>query len=322
MQHRSSKLRALLRALGWVGAVAATGAATTATVSAASRPTSDVTTISAAAPTRAASADLAVLDSLVGLSRKLRAHFVNPSDAFAPALARLFGDSALRQPGVYSLSDTGFGRQFSIITLRPFADKVRGRIGSYRIGFWPYEFRNPRSEAYGNPDGFIEVTPDNQETQVSEHFRLRDFLTKDQFAVWPKYLVLEERLLDKLELVIDELNRSGVQVSRIAVMSGFRTPQYNVRGVGEGGRAKASRHQYGDAADVFVDNDGDGWMDDLDRNGRIDHRDARVLLRAAERVEAAYPELVGGMGTYRATRAHGPFVHIDVRGDRARWGKV
>jgi uncharacterized protein YcbK (DUF882 family) len=28
---------------------------------------------------------------------------------------------------------------------------------------------------------------------------------------------------------------------------------------------------------------------------------------------------VGGIGIYPATSAHGPFVHIDARGTRARW---
>jgi uncharacterized protein YcbK (DUF882 family) len=102
-------------------------------------------------------------------------------------------------------------------------------------------------------------------------------------------------------------------------MSGFRTPQYNVRGVGAGGRASASRHQYGDAADVFVDNDGNGRLDDLNGDGRVNTRDVAVMLAAVEKVERAYPELVGGAGTYKSTAAHGPFVHIDVRGNRARW---
>jgi len=35
--------------------------------------------------------------------------------------------------------------------------------------------------------------------------RLRDFLTKDQPNVWPKYLLLNPKLLDKLELTIQEL---------------------------------------------------------------------------------------------------------------------
>ena len=40
---------------------------------------------------------------------------------------------------------------------------------------------------------------------VSEHFKLRDFLTHDQANVWPKYLVLEMRNVDKLELVLSDL---------------------------------------------------------------------------------------------------------------------
>jgi uncharacterized protein YcbK (DUF882 family) len=102
-------------------------------------------------------------------------------------------------------------------------------------------------------------------------------------------------------------------------MSGFRTPQYNQRGVGAGGRAQTSRHQYGDAADVFVDNDRNGRLDDLNGDGRVNTRDVAVMVAAVERVERAHPELIGGAGTYKSTAAHGPFVHIDARGYRARW---
>lgn len=212
------------------------------------------------------------------------------------------------------------GPLFTYLKHRPFADKVNGRIGQYLIGFWPGERGRVRSLAYQNPMGFIEVTQENQNTLISEHFRLRDFLTHDQARTWPKYLVLRVELLDKLELVIQELERRGVDVRHMAVMSGFRTPQYNARGGESSGRSDLSRHMYGDAADVFVDNDGDGLMDDLNRDGRVDHRDARVILDAAERVERAHPELAGGVGVYRANRSHGPFAHVDVRGWRARWG--
>jgi uncharacterized protein YcbK (DUF882 family) len=260
------------------------------------------------------------LDSLTGISGKLRARFVAPAAAAVlPLLTRLFGDSSARHAGVYPVDSALAGRPFAFITLRPFADKRNGRIGSYRIGSWPFERRRPINERYANPEGFIEVTAENQDTYVSEHFRLRDFLTKDQHAVWPKYLVLDERLLDKLELIMEELSRNGVSARHLHVMSGYRTPQYNVRGVGAGGRASASRHQYGDAADVFVDNDGNGRLDDLNGDGRVNTRDVAVMLAAVEKVERAYPELVGGAGTYKSTAAHGPFVHIDVRGNRARW---
>ena len=62
------------------------------------------------------------------------------------------------------------------------------------------------------------------------------------------------------------------------------------------------------------------WTDDVNRDGRVDIRDAEVVARAAERVEASHPALVGGVGTYPATGAHDPFTHVDTRGRRARWG--
>jgi hypothetical protein len=204
--------------------------------------------------------------------------------------------------------------------LLPFEAKKSGRLGTYRLGYWPAERGRILSPAYANPAGFIEVTPENAQTRVSDHFELHDFLTHDQQSVWPKYLVLREPLIDKLELVIADLQAHGVPARHLEVMSGFRTPQYNQQGVGEGGRAPNSRHQYGDAADVFVDDNGDRVMDDLNRDGRTTKEDARVILRAVERVEHAYPQLVGGAGLYSSTGAHGPFIHIDARGQRARWG--
>jgi uncharacterized protein YcbK (DUF882 family) len=211
------------------------------------------------------------------------------------------------------------GPLFTFLTQKPFTAKVNGRIGQYLVGFWPGEKR-ATTMAYQNPRGFIEVTQDNQHTLISEHFRLRDFLTHDQASTWPKYLVLREELVDKLELVILQLESQGIAVRHMAVMSGFRTPQYNARGGESSGRSDVSRHMFGDAADVFVDNNGDGRMDDLNRDGRVDHRDARVILDAVERVERKHPELAGGVGVYRANAAHGPFAHVDVRGWRARWG--
>jgi hypothetical protein len=76
---------------------------------------------------------------------------------------------------------------------------------------------------------------------------------------------------------------------------------------------------YGDAADVFADNDRDGWTDDVNRDGKVDVKDSEVVARAAERVEADNPALVGGIGIYQACCGHGPFTHVDVRGRRARW---
>ena len=261
-------------------------------------------------------------DSLKGRSGKLRALLVPRSDRRVGVLQRLFGDTLLQTPGVHDVRDSSGTAHFSLITMRDFAEKLGDRIGAYRMGFWPAERGRELTESYANPEGFIEVTPENEDTRVSEHFRLRDFLTHNQQDVWPKYLVLRAPLVDKLELVIADLEKHGHRVKHMRVMSGFRTPDYNERGGETGGRAELSRHMYGDAADVFVDNNEDGRMDDLNHDGRVNYRDARVILEAVERVERQHQDLVGGVGVYRGTRSHGPFAHVDVRGKRARWGRV
>ena len=207
---------------------------------------------------------------------------------------------------------------FRVITLTPLSRRQRGRIGLYYIGTWPTE-RGRKKAGYETPSGFIEVTQENRDTPVSDHFALGDFLTKGQESVWPKYLVLDMRLVDKLELVLLDLQQRGYVTNGVQVMSGFRTPQYNVRGGDPRGRASLSRHMYGDASDIFIDNDGNGWMDDLNRDGKVDIKDAEVIQAAVDRVEQEHPNLVGGSGVYVATSGHGPFIHIDVRGYRARW---
>jgi uncharacterized protein YcbK (DUF882 family) len=230
-----------------------------------------------------------------------------------------FSARAPGSPGVYALS-VGDGAAAALVDgwrliVKVPGERVRGgRLNGYFIGEYPRDAR----PAFRPPAGFIEVTPANRDLYVSRHFRIGEFVTKDQVDRWPKYVVIDPRLIDKLELVMQELQAMGVRADRMVVMSGYRTPQYNLQGVGRG-RASLSRHQYGDAADVWVDNEGDWHMSDLNGDGRRDAGDARVMLRAVERVEAKHPELAGGAGIYPANRVRGPFIHIDVRGQKERW---
>jgi hypothetical protein len=271
-------------------------------------------------PSRA-SAPQASLREVLGSSGNLRAVIGMP-DALAenPALRPLLAGVPLDAPGVRPLAlPAPDGDPIVVVTLQSFAALENARLDRYRVGQWPAAGPATGDERYAPPEGFIAVTADNAFTPVSKRFRLRDFLTHDQQDVWPKVLVLEVALLDKLELIGDALERRGLP-HRLHVMSGFRTPQYNARGVGEkGGRASRSRHMYGDAADVFVDGNEDGMMDDLDRDGRITRRDAEVLHAVADEVERLHPHLAGGLSAYAANAAHGPFVHVDTRGVRARW---
>lgn len=260
---------------------------------------------------------LALGDSLLGASGKLRARLVPMAEL--ARLAGLVDTSDGRQRGVYQVIGGVEGKSFAVLPLRPFSLKTGAFVGSYRMGYWPAERRAVRLQAYQNPRGFIEVTPANAGTRISEHFLLRDFLTHDQPDIWPKYLVLRETLLDKLELVLADLALSGHATSRVIVLSGFRTPAHNLALGDASGRARESRHQFGDAADIIIDSNADGRMDDLDLDGRSDVGDVRVIERSVERVERAHPELVGGLGLYQAMGPSGPFAHIDVRGEPARW---
>jgi len=244
-----------------------------------------------------------------GLSGKVYARFLLPQDWLL--LASLPGDEY--KTGSRSPANLGFQ---TVFTMRSFGQKVRASLNGYKLGYWPAEKGRIRSEAYRNPDGFVEVTPENEDTRVSEHFRLRDFVSRGQANVWPKYVVIREPLLDKLELVIQDLNSRGINAEGMRIQSGFRTPAHNSAVRGEGS-ARDSRHQFGDAVDVFIDQEGTGRMSDLNGDGRVNYADVKLILAAVERVEARYPELVGGTGLY--TGRSGSFAHIDVRGTRARW---
>ncbi len=242
--------------------------------------------------------------ALLGLSGKLRA--IATMTEAAPGVHRV-GLLAPDGAAIHELAQL------------PLEMKQASSWRGYRIGFWPGEQRARATVRYPLPEGFLEVTPETQDVALSQRFRLRDFLTHDQADVWPKVLVVRLPLVDKLELIADRLVALG-RPGAVRVMSGFRTPQYNAQGVGpRGGRAGDSRHMYGDAADIFVDADGDGRMDDLTGDSRVTIADARWLAVVVDEVGRLHPELVGGIGVYRANAVHGPFVHVDVRGTLARW---
>ena len=184
-------------------------------------------------------------------------------------------------------------------------------LNGFTIG--SYERRPLRGDsAYRRPAGFVEVTEVNRGALVSPHFSLGQFVSK-QPGGFPKYLVLRERLLLKLELVLEEARKAGMRLTTFRIMSGYRTPSYNRK---IGNETRYSRHVYGDAADIYVDEDADGSMDDLDGDGRVTLDDARALAGVVDSLAG----LEGGLGLYEATAEHGPFVHVDVRGRRVTWG--
>lgn len=203
----------------------------------------------------------------------------------------------------------------TFMVVRPATEVSDGLLDGYAIGAY-----RPRpasmSAAYEPPRGFVEARPEHYDLLVSPNFRLGDFLCKAPGD--PRYLVVSPRLLIKLEALLAAVNEAGVRTPRLTVMSGYRTPAYN-RAIGN--TTDWSRHLWGDAADVFVDVNGDGQMDDLNGDGRSDVGDARWMAAVVDRMMAASdpPMAPGGLAVYRRNAAHGPFLHVDARGYRARW---
>ena len=74
---------------------------------------------------------------------------------------------------------------------------------------------------------------------------------------------------------------------------------------------------------MFIDGDYDGQIDDLNQDGKHNYRDAQALSKIVESIDAEYrhKDKIGGLGQYAETDDHGAFVHIDVRGEAARWQK-
>ena len=196
-----------------------------------------------------------------------------------------------------------------LAVLVPFSEKSGSSLNGYRIGRYRAERRPFESKAA--PRGFVQIGAGDLDIPVTEHLVIADFVTHDSQLSWPRYVALDPRLLDKLELVFGVLASSPFEAGRattgvaVDVHSGFRTPLYNRRVARSAGE---SRHQYGDAADIAVD---------VDRNGRVNASDARLVATAVELVEKAHPDLVGGLGLY--TRNGAPYVHVDARGSRSRW---
>lgn len=225
-------------------------------------------------------------------------------------------------PGQYSLTVDRPGNDrpvdLTVFVTVP-ADQVEdGHLNGYEIGSYPPN-DGPNNSIYDPPEGFVEVTPQNRDTPLSPHFTLGDFLC-NQPGDFPKYVALRDELILKLEFVLSRLNEAGHDVDGFVVMSGYRTPAYNDRL----GNVSNSRHLWGGAADIYVDDDGDGRMDDLNGDGESDWRDARWLADFVKslRDTPAGEGLRGGVGYYGANSIHGPFVHVDVRGYAASWRQV
>jgi hypothetical protein len=229
--------------------------------------------------------------------------------------------TAPRAPGLYPIAFRSSAEAgpvtVNVFVVHPYHPGLN-IVDGYDIGRYPNPSASPKhAEAYDPPIGFMQVDSEDAATPVSPHFTLGQFACKQGGAEWPKFVALRPALFVKLETALQAVNARGIDTPAFTVMSGFRTRVYNA-GLGN---VNLSRHTFGDASDIFVDADHDGIMDDLNHDGRHDWKDAVYLagIIEASPEQPPYEPVAGGLGTYGPTRAHGPFVHVDARGFRARW---
>ena len=249
---------------------------------------------------------------------QLAYQWVRLSDAVPADSARALAGAevvAPPAPGFYQLALVRAGERrvvdgLTLTVLVPFAEKSGGLLNGYAIGTYISERLGTKKES--PLEGFVEVRPEDLRIAITKHLTLADFVAHDGQGTWPRYTAVNPRLLDKLELVMAKIGSwrgiegRDLQLS-VDVHSGFRPPTYN-RLVKRA--ARDSRHQYGDAADVAIDANGDG---------RFTAIDTKLVAQAVEEVERDYPDLAGGVGLYTSRRYNTPYVHIDARGTRARW---
>ncbi|MEO6097739.1 MAG: hypothetical protein ABIW76_19630 [Fibrobacteria bacterium] len=249
-----------------------------------------------------------------------QAETTRPPDSIAGTGSVSWSWKAPDSAGLYPLRLSRDSTQDTILlnafVMVPASEMKDGYLRGYQIGDYPKSLLKGL-EFYRAPQGFVRVDRESMNAKLSPHFTLGQFLCK-QSAALPAYLLLKERLVLKLELVLEKSNQEGYACESFHVMSGYRTPFYN-RLIGN---VTFSAHQFGGAADIFIDaSPEDGEMDDLNRDGSQDGKDSELLFNLVDRmsINEYFLPYIGGIGKYSKNRSHGAFVHVDVRGFRAVW---
>lgn len=214
--------------------------------------------------------------------------------------------------------------------------EIQERIGKYPVigkgsSFAAY------ADFYKRPTHFYCVTDENEGWTISPNFALGDFDLKFEYTSpespplnqLPQYIALDLNLVAKLERILGGLQEAGIAVNSLGILAGYRSPAYNhwkkeQGGVGGKYTKGLSTHMYGCAADFFVDQDGDGVMDDLNKDGKIDQEDAQwVRENVVDAVDCEAQEtksgLAGMCGIYPEHDVpdrdpQTPNLHIDIRG--------
>lgn len=174
-------------------------------------------------------------------------------------------------------------------------------------------------DSYQPPVWWLRITPTNGDFEVVPGVKTSELvaLTEDTgmrhsdlapvcYPMWRGIVALRMAL-----------ERKGIPGSALKLISMFRAPPYN-RMVGSNAYG---RHVYGDSFDFYIDLDGSGKAADLNRDGKLDRRDAYPVVAIIEDLQDDGKIPMGGIGVYNTQGGdHEVTMHLDMRGHRATWG--
>tara|TARA_B100000809_G_scaffold59479_1_gene56036 strand:- start:588 stop:1433 length:846 start_codon:yes stop_codon:yes gene_type:complete len=226
----------------------------------------------------------------------------------------LYMVKAPKTPGFYEIATShvklGDGK-LQLIVKTPIDTARVKQFNGYQLNSYPEPYKG--FVKYNQPQGLIEINKSLENHFLSNIVQIKDIMCK-QRSEYPKYLLVDTQGLKMLNQLYKYLLARGLKFSRFSFISGYRTPYYNHM-IGNG---KNSRHLYGDAFDLYIDDNGDYRMDDINQDGQQDKKDVDYLyqfflafLKDNNRQ--------GGVGKYLPNSRHGGFIHIDNRGFNARW---
>lgn len=137
-------------------------------------------------------------------------------------------------------------------------------------------------------DHYRPVEKSGPNTKLTKNFKLREFKCKDGHQVPERYLKNATELAKNLQVLRDSFKKP------MKINSAYRTPKHNKR---IGGKSN-SQHLYAKAADIEVEG----------KNPATVKKRILKLIKDGKMKQ-------GGIGLYNT------FVHYDIRGKKARWGK-
>ncbi|MFA4984956.1 MAG: D-Ala-D-Ala carboxypeptidase family metallohydrolase [Candidatus Brocadiia bacterium] len=195
------------------------------------------------------------------------------------------------------------------------------KIGAYPNPKGGTERMSKNIECYDAPTYFVRIDSTTESLPLAPSIRVGDLVaitSKENPTRHVNFAPADYTLIFKVDLAWRKFHKSHPSIPSWRLVSWFRTPRHNR--LERGGTY--SRHIYGDAVDIIVDQNGDLRMDDINGDGKSNFADALEIAKVFEQMEWTGDVAFGGVGAYDypSEQSMGAAVHTDTRGFWSRWG--